>query len=76
MSWLSLNCLSERDRPNADHHCGGCDCHCHHVPAPANLREMVDAAKPESVNACADGIECMARGACIGETSCKRGRPA
>jgi hypothetical protein len=45
MTHLSVNCRTRRDQPNRTHHCTGCDCQCHHVPAPANLRDLVEAAK-------------------------------
>lgn len=45
MTWLSLNCRERQGQPNAEHQCRVCDCACHHVPAPGNLRELVEAAK-------------------------------
>ena len=37
----SPNCRTDRHRA-----CTGCDCTCHHVPPPPNLRALVEAAKP------------------------------
>jgi hypothetical protein len=31
--------------PNRQHHCTGCDCPCHHVPAPAGFRALVEATR-------------------------------
>jgi hypothetical protein len=68
---LSRNCRDHQEQANRTHDCRGCDCRCHHVPAPANLRAIVEAAKASRRDLCADGVECMAREN-VGEPCCGR----
>lgn len=45
---VSPNCQANRDRQKRYHDCTGCDCWCHHVASPPDLRAIYEAAKQEA----------------------------
>lgn len=45
---ISANCRRNRDQPNREHACTGCNCQCHTVAAPPNFRELVQTLKEDT----------------------------